>query len=388
MMQTRAPLIMTLIVSVLAFLIINTPSIKIIYRSELINIAAVCCLWGAGLYKLLVMSDGRVMFGKLRAWFILLFASLWVLLFLYGSLAPESEASLRLFLQYAGVFGAVIGLLLFVTRSEEIRMFLLWQIVWAVLLAIVQLTVGIELDRAENQHYLTLGVPLAAGLVSIFGYILLAERIAVKVILLAPAAVITMGLATLFGRAPILFSTGTIIVFWLMVIWRNGSLYKKIAQLVLLLGTGTVVYLILKQNVSDYWLYRFEKLQNVGEESRMTIYRTAFEMIEKNPFGYGMNASDAYIGIYPHNILLETMISGGIGSLMLLIGLIAMFLYVIGRSVKTRTYLMPCCMLATYLLLTWNVSFNLTGAYTPIGAIALSIVAWELLEREQGGKRA
>ena len=385
--QSRVPLVMTVAVSLLAFLIINTPSVKLIYRSELINVAAVCLLWGAGLYKVLVMSDGSLRFGRLRVWFLALFAAMWTILLFYGSLGPESQASMRLLLQYAGVFGAVVGLLLFVTRSAEIRLFLIWQIVWAAALAIAQLSGGIELDRSQNQNYLTLGVPLAAGLVSVFGHMLITRRLWVKLTLLAPAALVTVALTTLFGRAPILFSTGTIMLFWVLHIVRNGSPFAKAGQLALMLSAGTVVYQIIRSNVSDYWLTRFARLQNVGDESRVAIYREALKMVREQPFGYGMNAADTYIGIYPHNIFLETMISGGILSLVALLGLLVLFVYAAGRSLSHKAYLMPCCMLACYLFLTWNVSFNLTAAYTPIGAIALCIVALELIQREQGGER-
>jgi hypothetical protein len=370
-----------LFIGLFAFAAVNAPSIKLIHSSELVNIAAVACLWGLGLLKTAVFSDGRLPVGRMKGLFLLLFTAMWVLLLFYAALGPYSFVGLKLLLQYLGVYAAVVGLLLFMTHSAEIKTFLALQIVWAIALAAVHLTAGIELSDPTRQHYLTLGVPLAAGLVTLLGAFLASRAWAVKLLIIPPAIAIVMALTTLLGRSPILFSSATVAVFWLLIILRSGSWKTRLQQLLLLAAVGAVVASVIVNNVSDHWLSRFQGLENVEEEPRTIIYDRALALIDAEPLGYGLNASDLLIGIYPHNIFLEALISGGIGTFIALTMLIGLFALIAAQGLRLQSWLLPCCMLAAYFLMTWNVSFELSNAFTPIGAMAISLAAYEALNR-------
>jgi hypothetical protein len=377
--RVRTPLMLKLLIALFAFIAINAPSIKLIYSSELINIAAVACLWGLGFMKTAVFGDGRLEVGKLKGMFLLLFTAMWVLLLFYAAVGPYSYVGLKLLLQYLGVYAAVVGLLIILTHPTETQAFLALQMAWAVALAAVQLTVGVTLSH--RQHYLTLGVPLAAGLVTLFGVFLAARSGWARLLSIPPAVVVVLALTTLLGRSPILFSSATIALYWLFVILTGGSWKTRLRQLLLFAAVGAGTAAVIVNNVSDHWMSRLRGLENVEEEPRTVIYEQAFDLINENPLGYGLNSADLLIGIYPHNIFLETLLSGGIGTFAALTMLIGLFAAVVLHGVRLQRRLLPYCMLASYFLLTWNVSFELSNAFTPLGAMAICLAAHEAMSR-------
>ncbi len=267
-----------------------------------------------------------------------------------------------------GVYFGVAALLLFM-KAEDAHKLVLLQVAWSILVAVLHLTVGIDY-KDEGQHYLTVGVPLAAGLVSAFVIFIFTKKIKVKALMMASAVLMILALTMLIGRTPVLFSFMTILMFWLLVIVKSSSLLEGLRKILLLVATGAALLAVLVANLSDYWLSRLQRMSNVEDEPRYQIYKRAIELVIGDPLGYGLNSAEFLVGHYPHNIVLELLISAGALAVVIFAVLLAVFGSSVWQGMDTRSYVVALALIAIYYLLTWNVSFNLTSAYMPLGAMA------------------
>lgn len=369
-----------------SFLIINTPSVKLIYSSDVINIITVMSLWALGIYRLIIVDKGIIRIGKQKKRFIILFTLLWIILLSSGIFGPNSNINILYFIQYIGVYVTVLGILLFV-KYNELSHIVMFQILWALILSLVKLTIGIDLDADKGQHYLTVGVPLASGLVTSIGLMFISKSIILKISLIFSSSVITLGLTSLYGRAPIILSAGTILFFWILLILHSHSIKIAIKRLLffIILVCGLVALGL--NHINDLWIYRFMRLADLSDEPRYYLYKEVIELNLSNPFGYGLNAHGTLIGNYPHNIFLEFLMSAGIISVFVFVSILTIFIKCLKKSIQIKSYLLPVAMLSTYLLLTWNVSFNLTSSYIPFGVIAALISSFEdIFPKRKGGE--
>ncbi len=69
--------ILSLLMAAMALVLLNAPSIKLFYRSEIVNIGAVAGLWGIGLLRLMTIEQGHFHFGRKKLIFLSFFTLLW-----------------------------------------------------------------------------------------------------------------------------------------------------------------------------------------------------------------------------------------------------------------------------------------------------------------------
>lgn len=368
--------ILCILIAFCAFIIINAPSVKLVYSSEFINIIPTAFVWVLGLFRIAIFNNEIIKVGKFRKWFLLLLTFLWIILFISGLFGVESNVDFRNVTQYFGVYVTVLGLLLFLNHKDIVYI-IRFQVIWALLLALIQMLVGVELSADKGQHYLTLGVPLASGLVCAISMVYVNQKVILKSIYLICSSVIIVGLTTLNGRGPIILSTITIVFFWILLTLNSYSFKQALKKVIGFLVIGSVVVFIFLNNISERWIDRFKRLMNPDDEPRSYIYGRTIDLIMQKPYGYGLNAHETLIGRYPHNIFLELFLSSGAISVGFFLAILVIFGVCLKKSIQSRSYLLPFAMLATYLFFTWNISFDLASSYIPFGAIAVTISSFE-----------
>jgi len=362
------------------FFIINLPSLKLIYSSSLMNIGTLSALYLTGFLSKGLLNQKKILISvnSFKRLFIILWSVLWLFLFLSGFWTEDKALSFTLLVRYLIVYFMVIGGLLFV-QDYDIEKIIKLQIIWGSLLSIVEITIGIPLNSDLGQNYLTIGLPIAASLLGIFGIFLWNKKIEQIYFFLLIIILNLVALSKLPGRSPILFPGIIILVYTTFFIINSlydksfdiSKLVKKISLIIL---SFTISIYVITNTLSNFWITRFNRLlYSTEEEARLKLYKPAIEAILKNPFGYGLNGSENIIGFYPHNIFLEVFISGGILAIFFLILIIILYFFCIKSSLMKNSYLFSLCMITTYFFSVWNISFDLGSSYIPFTGIAILV---------------
>ncbi|WP_158607404.1 O-antigen ligase family protein [Aerococcus agrisoli] len=363
------------IISFALFVGMNIPSIKIIYSSEAVNILTLVSIWVFGLTRVMIFKKGKLLFSNTQNKFLFLFITLWLIM-IANSLANSSIVNLSDFAQYSSVILIVIGATILFEYSDLHRIFF-YQIVWGGLLSIGSLMGVIELDLSLGQHYLTLGLPLAAAivvnvidLISNFKHY---KKVSVMTRILV-LIVSIIAVSSLQGRSPVILSVLIPTFFILAIILREKNIASKLRSLFITIIIIISIIYIIVSNVSQYWIARFDGLANFTNEPRYYIYTKAIEIIKNNPLGRGLDDFSGLPG-YPHNILLEVSIAGGLIATVIFILIVSMLIKSIWKSAVTKGDLLVISSLALYFLVVWNISFDLTASYVPFIAVGLAVNA-------------
>lgn len=368
--------------SLWAFLILNLPSVKVIYFSELINILALF-----GLYFFSIIGNVKKLYlSKAKSKFLVVFSIFWVVLLFSGVIGQDSVMTYKLIIRYIYVYFTVIGLLFWV-KEKHIPGILFLQIFWGTGLSIFQIIYGFTVSMYDNAiHYNTLAVPVACSLISISGLLFFTKKIVsgyLKIIMWICMTLNLLALTSSPGRSPVIFSILIIILFsFLKAIFKNkkstllnkhkkNSLLKTAFILIIIIYVG---YQNIQTKLSSLWLERYYNLfSKTEDEPRNQLWLPALNAIANNPLGYGLNSSETIIGFYPHNIFLEILFSAGIFGLIPFLLILFILFYQIRMIVAYSSYYLPVAMISIYLLLMWNVSFDLASSYMPFGAMAIAI---------------
>ncbi|MED4170868.1 O-antigen ligase family protein [Halalkalibacterium halodurans] len=355
-------------------ILINAPSIKVIfYSTEIVNILGTFLIIMVGILRSLKKSTINVNLNIILAaisitllWGFLLISSFW---------SPEVVESKSIF-QYLAVFVASLTMLLLSNKSD-IKYYLTLQVVWSLFVALMHLTVGIQTDSSQGEHYLTIGLPIGIGLVISTGYIV--KRINVKdsnyhVLQIVIFIMLLIGLITLRGRSPVIMSIITIYFFWVMLILKSRRKIIK-NSFILTTITGIGLFIVAKFS-SDIWLDRLMRFSDSSyEEPRIEIYQRTIKLISENILGYGLNSySSITMGNYPHNIFLEITFYSGLIGLTFFSFFIWIFIKSVLKAITSRNFeLITISMVAVYVLLIWNVSYSLSSTYVPFVALCFAV---------------
>ena len=280
------------------------------------------------------------------------------------------------FIRYLSLIVITVGMAVLIElRGLRIAMFCV--LGWGAGLALYQLMAGFRFT--DTFHYLTLGLPIGAMVLIAFCRLFFPKSWPARAAYLSLIALGFSALFTLFGRSPILFPLlimGAFIVVRLFTIGSLGGFMRYI----LLAATIAIAAIPLAPLLPKFWIERvmaigFAIAQGEGEARLDAVYRPALLAIQKNPFGYGLGSSQYVIGYYPHNIWLEALLIGGFiaGWLLLFVVLVAgrASLTVIRQKDFYREDVLASALLAAYLFLTWNVSYDIPSAY---GLFAMTTV--------------
>lgn len=360
-----------------AFLILNLPSIKLIYSSEIVNVLAVI-----GLAFTYFLNSSKILIGNKRIKCFVIFSLLWVILLAYGIFGSDAVVSNQILLRYISVYFTVLGLIFFITE-KDLPKIIFWQITWGTILSICQINYGFDFDKFERIHYNTVAIPMTGSLLMILGFIFFTKNIGKKnfdkIILWSCLLLNILSVTTLEGRGPLLFSLLVLIIFY--GCQNNSFNFLKGRQIIqvsrVLLITSVLFYIgfiNLQSKLSDWGLERYYRLlYHIQEEPRIKLYQAALRVIADNPFGYGLNAAEQLIGFYPHNIFLEILISAGIIGIIPFLILLVLFIQNMRNTLKKSSYHIPFAMMSLYLFFIWNTSFDLASSYMCIGSMVIVI---------------
>lgn len=358
-----------------AFIVINAPSLKILYSSELINIAGFLMIVMGFFIRI---SFGTIVVNKKKIINLSMVTLFFIFIILSILWAPQA-IRIRVLVQFLSVYLSFLFLYLGV-QKEELHIYLRLQIFWSLLLAILHFNGFVTLNYLLGQHYLTVGLPLGLGFVQSVGMIIkdINEKKMGNVFTdFIIMAIIFIDLISLRGRSPVLMSILVIYVFGLLILFFENNKWRNIIFLISL--TFLIIYL-LNNFGRELLIERFITLfENTEEESRTHIFKTAIGMIMANPLGYGMNSFSFYTNYgYPHNIILESTLYGGIQATIFLLPVVINILFNTIVSVKKKVYSeIIISMITLYVLLIWNISYDLTSSYVLFSIIALQFVSVE-----------
>lgn len=356
------------------FLLLSTPSVKLFYSSELVNVMALVLLVLGG------SCSARISSAPPRTLLLVLWAIFAILIWLFLLRSAYNYALLDI-VKYGYLVAAVFLLVLCVDRSI-VTLVTRLLLLWACWLALWHLTIGIPTNPELGQHYLSVGLPIAVGLaISMIGAFIERgsgrERMGyLLAAVLCLAAIVTLpGRSTLINPMIVFITSGVFV--GLLDRGRTARMRTMVAASI---GAALLGSLALYSHIDFAQSQRFDRLLNrMAEEPRLILYRDAIEHIVESPIiGYGTNAPRAEFGHYPHNLFLDILLQGGV---VLLIPFLAIFVLYgraflkCARNGSGERGLLGFLGASGVLFLQWNTSFDLTTSYIPIGAMAMLIVA-------------
>lgn len=363
-----------------SFLVINSPSIKLfVGNTSVVNVVATVAALSvlflyAVYYRFRIKSSWVISFTILS---IVLFISV-----ISGVIAGRADDA---FVNGALRFIYIIFIFLvtsLIGQRTDISVYLTLQIIWGIVVAICMLSGVIQ--YASGQHYNTATLPIGMSVVA--SLLILIDTNSVTrttvCILVGGICISILGLLSLAGRSPFIF---TIAIITVLSSIRHklitDSLKSMVKGVVALLGVGTVgaagvSYLDLP--FSDLLFVRLIRLIEGGDEARTQIYQQSVEIIAYYPAGLGFGGY-SYLGAgnYPHNFIVEGTIAGGILAGALLSFAVAFALWKMILSVRSvsQSDMLPMVGCVLYLVLTFLVSYSLQETYMLFGAIALGLAA-------------
>ena len=361
-----------------AFAIINTPSLKLLYFSPLVNLIAII-----GLYGSYILEKSQIYTDKVRITCLTILTLLWGILFISGAFGTNAVVYSELLLRYISVYVALIALIFFI-RKKDVPQIIGWQIIWGTALALYQIIFQFSFSElSESIHYNTIAIPIASSLVAILAILFFArEKVKnkpTKIVLWFCLVINLLGISSLSGRGPLIYPLVTILLFWLLkldysAIFKLKKLFNFLKVSVTLSFLGYLAVNNIQTRLSGWAIERYELMfTQIEQEPRIKLYKTALEAIINNPWGYGLNGSDNIVGFYPHNIFLEILLSAGIFGLLPFLIFVVWYFRKIRYAASQGSDNIPLAMVSCYLFLTWNTSFDLASSYVCIGSMAMFI---------------
>ncbi|MDJ0536129.1 MAG: hypothetical protein QNJ70_27180 [Xenococcaceae cyanobacterium MO_207.B15] len=362
-----------------AFLVLNAPTIKLLYFSPAVNAIAI-----VGLYLSYFLKTPKIMISKTRIKCLAIMSFFWAILLLYGIFGTLAVVDTKLFIRYISVYIAVVGLIFFITE-RDLPKIVFWQIIWGTGLSIYQIFYGVSYANYDNHiHYNIVATPLASSLLAILGLLFLTknitDKILIKVVLWLCMMFNLIALAGLWGRRHLLFS---LLIFSIFILLKYNYLVlfksKNFLNFLKIAVSFTVIVLIgiynLQSRLSDAGLQRYYSLfyETETESRYYLLYQPAIEAITNNPFGYGLNASETIVGYAPHNIVLEILISGGIFGFIPFLIFVVLFFKKVKVAITHSSYQTAFAMISLYLFLSLNVGLDLASSYAGLGSMAITI---------------
>ncbi|MDJ0691862.1 MAG: hypothetical protein QNJ41_25590 [Xenococcaceae cyanobacterium MO_188.B32] len=362
-----------------AFAILNTPSLKLLYFSPLVNIVAIL-----GLYSSYLFGKAKISTSQARVNCLTIFSLFWGILLISGIIGSDASVNLELIFRYVSVYLALVALIFFINK-KAISQIIAWQIIWGTALSLYQITYQFPLHKLnKNIHYNTIAIPMASSLIAILG-ILLFNKVKIKsklskIILWLCLSCNLLSLTSLPGRGPLIYPIIVVVFFSCLkynyfTIFQTKNLLKKSKNLLIFILLIYSSFNNIQTKLDNWALQRYQLFFSaIHKEPRLELYQSSIEAIINSIFlGYGLNSSVNIVGFYPHNIFLEILLSAGIIALIPFLFFIIWYLKKISNSALFEVDNIPIAMTSCYLFLTWNTSFDLASSYVCLGSMVMFI---------------
>tara|TARA_Y100000991_G_C21961655_1_gene344779 strand:- start:288 stop:1469 length:1182 start_codon:yes stop_codon:yes gene_type:complete len=358
------------------FVIISSPSLKLIYSSQIINLIGLFLLLTPLFFKfnfLRYVSNYNSKF----------FYSLFFILLLFLGYFAMFEFSNLQYVTFFRYFYWIASLTLIVLNSRYINVKWLINLIlyWSITLAFLKIFELLNPDRSLGQHYLTIGLPLGAGLTVILitffnqknhGYTRKLFHF-LSLILIIYALLISM------GRSNIIFPFFTLFCFLLIRIAFGLNRLKSFFFVCFFVGLISGFYYYIELNSIDFQLVKRMGDLNNDDSSylRVLFWKRALGLFTENIFGLGVESHQNLFGVYPHNIFIEVLFSFGIiGGLLVASFVISFFRYLIKISImgEKNEKDLNLGYLGVFFFISWNTSFDFATSYIPFGVMLLFCV--------------
>lgn len=361
----------TLAISILVCI----PSLKLFYSTSIFNLLPLAIL---ALNILAFFGNpANIKPYTSKSVLIGLFLICFVLIVTVGFVFFEQSAvDFKIIAKYFVMLSLLI-LIMLQYQYLDFELFLNAIITWAILLGLYHLLIGFNFDSSKGQHYLTLGLPMGAGMtVAFISLVTEPDKKKRRKFLYLTCFLFTCILLSR-ARSSLLFPI-IIVIIYLMASATLGPQKKK--SLLILGGIVTVLvcgYLYLSQFTNLHALQRIQRSSSSGfKESRTSIWIRTIDLINENPFGYGVDSYHELLGgSYPHNIFLEMALSFGFVGLILILVLTFVFLFHIlilcGKGGPLT--LIRFGFLAMYYFFCWNTSYDLSTSYIPLSMMIIFV---------------
>lgn len=352
------------------FFSISLPSIKLFYSSEIINAIPIL------LFLTYIVLNPSARLVKHTIIILLPWLAFSIAMVTHLTLNPESAKTvIRTIYFLILVFFAII-----LPAQNIVKNISLSLIIWGATLSILQISIGIDYSSELGQTYLTIGLPIGITLTLSLTYLFIANSFLEKLIFSLISILCLYAISLIKVRAILLFAILTSLSIALLIIFlrKDTNVVKKWVLLFVFINVVLLLTTFVISNIEFSQLYRLERLFNSpGSEPRLIIYHRAFDVIFNNPiFGIGLGAIYQEIGIYPHNIFLEILLSVGIVGGAAIIPIIFIWLVCLFSSFRYFDKYRHCIGIgaaSAVTFLQWNTSFDLQTAYIPLILIVIFI---------------
>lgn len=359
------------------FVLIATPSMKIFIDAgrELLNVVPLF------LAVIALIGRNRIPIWSRRGSHVVLAFSFFFLALLASGFIPPGHLDWEALLKYTVLISVALVLPL-ASTVESIGLAFGFLYLWAIAIALTQLIVGIEFG--ENFHYLTVGLPVAAGALIALSRIFSGSEPSRILLHILGLALCGSALLSLPGRGPIVFPILIVLAFFVVRAVTSRSWKTKAAYGAILLLLAVGAYLMYLFIIPDAVARRIDRMIfSTLDEPRMSyLYLPAIEAILRNPLGYGLDGSYAILGYYPHNIFLEVLISLGIVGLVLFLPIVWILLastcFLMKQRFSNPAYL-ALAFLSAFHFLFWNVSHPLSSGYALFTLMMVQGLLWARL---------
>jgi hypothetical protein len=366
-----------------AFLIVNTPSLKLVTGvTPLVNAAATAVLFAAGLYRVLAYRQVQ---RNVEGW--TLFFGLWVFILL--SVLPEHF--LLRDVDTGHVTGAIrmiyalacVGVIAATATRRDVDTMIRCQIAWGVGVAACYVGGIIDYGFAQTLHYKTVSLPVALSILAILAHLIEQPSIRKRTVALGLAAIAVdmVALTSLFSRSPFIFVVAIVAGFTIVkrydLAGKVKASFKVVAYaaLAVLVVWGGLTYANVQINIPAF--NRISSLTSQGD-SRIAIWTEALRIINDHPFGLGWGAYEGEAGIlYPHNLVLEAGVVTGVAGGVLMLAFLLGYAAWVSRTyphvpAEDRSRFVQMAYVGFYFCATFLVSYSLGYSYMMFVALAMT----------------
>lgn len=348
--------------AIAVFLFFSTPSLKIIIPSSSVNVVVV-----------FVLLLHMLAFGKRPTTMVVAALSCLVITLLFSALISHS-LPVGVVFQLAYTIVSLILIAHVALSINAVRLLLILLLIWGVFIAVIFMAVGI-FTATHLQFALPVGTALISALVILFT--ILSKR--KRAMTLLCFIFLAYTLFQLGSRAIIIGS----VLICIVLICKRLSLRSLVMTGVTVVAVVREMYLSKFIEIPYALRYRLHRLIfSFSDEPRYQLYAHWLDVAFSGlPFGYGY-ANSRQVGElgYAHNLLIDAVLSGGVGLFLVLLFIHAMAIavylrWILAKSMRDGPNILMFGLLSVMLLylFQWQLSFDITTMYLPIGLVFITL---------------
>lgn len=218
----------------------------------------------------------------------------------------------------------------------------------------------IKPSGAGELSYLNLALPIGIGIISSFILLLNEKSRYLKVLCMSIFLISLFAITHLSARMVLI----SVLFFTLFLLFKYISFIKA---LIIISFSSAVSFLFFSKYLSnsDFIVFKFTRLfENYKDEPRYQVYINSIEYIVNNLGGYGLQSYYKLIGFYPHNFLIEVLMTSGLYCFIILVVFIVVAFYYILKDKSDINDKKFFSVVFIYFFIQWSFSYDFSSSYT------------------------